>query len=260
MRFLRLLNTTIFAQKVHCRFQRYVFFLRALLLLACSGFLYAEENPWKSAIANDNISALNKLLSEQVDVEVKDGANRTALMIAAKYADVELFEKLIVRGADIHGTTKRGGNVLMFAVLGRNGKIVAHLVKGQVDVDSVADNGWSAITVAAAKGYVDMLAILMPHSKQLNQQDIYGWTPAMRAVDNGHLNAAELLLASKGADPNVKNEVGETALHRAAENANKAMLELLLAYKVDKNIKDTRGRTARDILRDSGQLELVKLL
>ena len=50
----------------------------------------------------------------------------------------------------------------------------------------------------------------------------------------GHLEATDYLL-SIGADPNIKNNLGETPLHQAADNSQAKLVKLLLKYKANPN-------------------------
>ena len=57
-----------------------------------------------------------------------------------------------------------------------------------------------------------------------------------RTVICGHLEATEYLL-SIGADPNLKNNLGETALHQATDNSQAKLVKLLLKNKADPNVQ-----------------------
>ena len=52
---------------------------------------------------------------------------------------------------------------------------------------------------------------LQPESINL-KDDKLGWAPIYRTVICGHVEATRYLL-EKGADPNIKNNLGETPLH-----------------------------------------------
>jgi ankyrin repeat protein len=54
----------------------------------------------------------------------------------------------------------------------------------------------------------------------------YGWTALMNAVVRGHVKAVEELMA-KGADPNMKNDSGTSALSIAEKLEKTEMLKLL---------------------------------
>jgi ankyrin repeat protein len=52
----------------------------------------------------------------------------------------------------------------------------------------------------------------------LNENDPkLGWTPLYRTVVCSHLEATNYLLAA-GANPNIKNRMGECPIHQAADN------------------------------------------
>lgn len=68
-------------------------------------------------------------------------------------------------------------------------------------------------------------------AKVLNCKSSAGSTVLIRAVENRHKNVVELLL-EKGADPNVQNARGLTALHAASALVppDKDMADLLILY------------------------------
>ncbi len=67
-------------------------------------------------------------------------------------------------------------------------------------------------------------------------------------------------LVAKGADVNVTNENGETAVIVAAESGYDAIIEFLITHKANVNIKDNDGDTALDIAKYHGNKSTVNLL
>ena len=68
------------------------------------------------------------------------------------------------------------------------------------------------------------------------------------------------LLLAKGADINVKNSNGETALMAASSRGNADVVKLLLDKGADINVKNSKGKTALAIAKDKGKTEIVAML
>jgi ankyrin repeat protein len=69
-----------------------------------------------------------------------------------------------------------------------------------------------------------------------------GMTPLHRAAENGNKAVAELLLRIN-AEVNAKDNNGETPLHRAAGGGRTDVVELLLANKAEVNAQNNGGET-----------------
>lgn len=80
-------------------------------------------------------------------------------------------------------------------------------------------------------------AALQVSPSSLNSADPQlGWTPLYRCIVCGHEAAVQFLL-TQGADPNLQNQIGEGALHQAAESASRTVVKLLLEAKANPNLQ-----------------------
>jgi len=74
----------------------------------------------------------------------------------------------------------------------------------------------TALTIAAAHGYVELAGILIERNADVNHKDGMGWTPLMWAASYGKTETV-MLLIEKGARVNDRGNEGETALELAEE-------------------------------------------
>jgi ankyrin repeat protein len=164
----------------------------------------------------DTLELARVLLDHGADVnarqkkERRDGArndlNRvgaTPLLLAAKHADVPFMRFLVAHGADPKITTAMNDSVLMVAAgvgifnvgesAGTNEEAFeatkAAYELGSTDVNTVDDNGWTALHGSAKRGSNAIAQFLVDQGAQL---DVYtyeeGWTP-LRIADGIFIGA-----------------------------------------------------------------------
>ena len=104
---------------------------------------------------------------------------------------------------------------------------------------------WAAVEIGDEAGVRRMLE---EEGKDLEEK-FQGWSPLMKAAEEGHVEICKLLL-DKGADIEVQNSKGRTALSFAAAPSMKRptateCLKLLLERGADTSHKDEQQRTAK---------------
>jgi hypothetical protein len=83
--------------------------------------------------------------------------------------------------------------------------------------------GWEPRVQRDADIVEYMVKELYQQRDQLDTHKLIGWTPLLRAANNGHGKVVELL-TNHGADLEARTFKGETALSRAADRGDKAMV------------------------------------
>ncbi|KAF7258448.1 hypothetical protein EG68_04300 [Paragonimus skrjabini miyazakii] len=83
--------------------------------------------------------------------------------------------------------------------------------------------------------------------------------PLILAVRNGSMSACEFLLLN-GADIDVQDSLGRTALHHACQLQRVHLVCLLLRRRADQGLADLRGRLPLDIAVESANADIVTLL
>lgn len=208
----------------------------------------------RPAFSGDDLAAANA----KADTIHSNG--KTALMVAAKNGDSDRVRQLIEQGADVNRANNNGGTSIMYAALSGNPETVTVLLRHHADVNLPARNGWTALMVASAKGYFDVAKILLDNGAEPNQADIYSWTPLMRGVYENRTRIVSLLLESDSINTNQPGENGVTALHLAVLKGNEDVVRLLLAEGADPDIKDNSGRTALDYAKENNNLHIENLI
>ena len=82
-------------------------------------------------------------------------------------------------------------------------------------------------------------------SEKVNNQNMFGQTPLMVAIEVGAIEKIELFIQNPELDVNIKDNEGKTALMYAAIKGNHNIFKLILKRKeVDVNLQDDEGKTA----------------
>jgi ankyrin repeat protein len=112
---------------------------------------------------------------------------------------------------------------------------------------------------AALEGNVEKVEELLSKGADPNVKDEDGNTPLHLAIKANHLQIARLLV-ERGADVNARNKRGKTPLHIAAERSNEEAVALLVEKGADVNAKDESMLTPLHVAVDQGSLAIAQLL
>jgi uncharacterized protein len=180
-----------------------------------------------SAAARGEMDVVSRLLSHNVDINVKDKNGYTALShaIDAMHDDVE--EALLNRPELDANCRGRNGRPALMAYVWRDNKArVEKLLAHGADVNLQDLDGDTALHGAAQTGNVEIMGLLMDKGPNVNAKNKVGGTPLMWAAVFGNDDAARMLLEN-GADVSLKDEDGVTAAQWAARNKRDSMVALL---------------------------------
>ncbi|CAH6789978.1 Anks1a [Phodopus roborovskii] len=148
-------------------------------------------------------------------INAKNNDNETALHCAAQYGHTEVVKALLEELTD---PTMRNN-------------------KFETPLD-----------LAALYGRLEVVKMLLSAHPNLLSCSTRKHTPLHLAARNGHKAVVQVLLDA-GMDSNYQTEMG-SALHEAALFGKTDVVQILLAAGIDVNIKDNRGLTALDTVRD----------
>eukprot|EP00118_Oscarella_pearsei_P019796 m.212452 g.212452 ORF g.212452 m.212452 type:complete len:132 (+) comp39772_c0_seq61:664-1059(+) len=82
------------------------------------------------------------------------------------------------------------------AIASRKGRLsfVKHFVKLGVDPSQADDTGRTSLHWASARGYPDIVELLLSCGASINAKDKEGYTPFLRAVESGKMGVVDLLV------------------------------------------------------------------
>eukprot|EP01087_Luapelamoeba_hula_P008558 TRINITY_DN2148_c0_g1_i4.p1 TRINITY_DN2148_c0_g1~~TRINITY_DN2148_c0_g1_i4.p1 ORF type:complete len:389 (+),score=51.96 TRINITY_DN2148_c0_g1_i4:185-1351(+) len=117
----------------------------------------------------------------------------------------------------------------------------------------------SVLHVAAARGFLRCVQILLDNGAAVDHDSVDHETPLYFASRFGHIDVMKALLAAK-ANPNAPNSSGGTALHRAAREGQVEAMKLLLANKADIAAHDMFHQNIYHFACRHSQLEVIRWL
>jgi ankyrin repeat protein len=137
---------------------------------------------------------------------------------------------------------------------------VGVLVSKGVDVDLRDQKKRTALILAAHNGHRPVVEFLVENGADVNAEDGDSQTALMYASKRSFNDTAALLL-DKGANVNTQSKKrGISALMLAAVADNEELVRMLLEHGADASLTDIFGRTARDLAKRKGNVEMAELL
>ncbi|KAM9751098.1 E3 ubiquitin-protein ligase MIB2 isoform 4-T5 [Menidia menidia] len=167
---------------------------------------------------NKGFTDVVRVLSEHsADVNLQDSYGDTPLHDAIAKDFRNIIEILVVvPNIDFTQQNHRGFNLLHHAALKGN-KLAAEKILGRARqlVDVKKEDGFSALHLAALNNHRDVAEVLIKEGRcDTNIRNNRNQTPLQLAVTQGHTDLIQLLV-DEGADVNMEDEDGDTAMHVA---------------------------------------------
>jgi len=271
------------------------------------------------ALKSGHIEIFDLLLQKGADPNLQSNEGLTALMFAVKLGHIDVFDLLLQKGADPNLQNHLGQTALQYALFKKNEQIVRLLLKYGATLNSISEEdlsnssekiqgiiknkrladqkingtplivqastnqnivavrklvedycninakdptGRTALIGAAYQGHTEVVEYLLQQGANPNLQDNKGQTAlmaAMAAAHQGHIKIVDSLL-QKGADPNLISANGITTLMLAAQEGHTKVVESLLQRGADSNLKTDKGLTALMLAAQEGHTDVVEYL
>jgi len=141
-------------------------------------------------------------------------------------------------------------------------EVLQLLTREEVSINQQDINGETALHVATGLGYSNIVRLLLSQGADPNiasYTDVGHMTPLLKASEQGRLDIAEMLVKA-GADLDVRNRNGQTALILAIRNSHSAIAKFLVSAGADLEQRDLAGCNAGFYAKQLELTELVDLL
>lgn len=178
---------------------------------------------------------------------------------AAKAGNLRAINVFLRTRVPTETEDEQGWTAMTHAAACGHETVVAGLIRQQALVDTKDKNGYGPLHWAAFHGHFNIVKLLLAHHADANARSKLGWTPLMQAATQGHDVIASLLIEA-GADVNLISSDHWTALHKAAANGHTDVVKLLLEKGADANKQRHNGSTALTLSETGKHMAVTNIL
>ena len=199
--------------------------LAGLVLLGAAACAQAGSfDDFFIAVRNDNAIEVADLLRRGFDANTRDAKGQPGLTVAMQEQSMKAAKVLLAQPA--------------------------------LDVDALNQAGESALMMAALKGNLAGLDLLLARGARVGQP---GWS-AIHYAATGPEPLTVTRLLDRGADVNAASPNGSTPLMMAAQYGSEDSVKILLARGADVRLRNQRELRAADFARQAGRESLTRML
>ncbi|XP_074088288.1 fibronectin type 3 and ankyrin repeat domains protein 1 isoform X5 [Macrotis lagotis] len=181
---------------------------------------------------------------------------------AVNVNDEDLLIQILQGGhVKVDVPNKLGFTALMVAAQKGFLRIVKILISNGTDVNLKNGSGKDSLMLACYAGHLDVVKYLRAHGASWEAQDLGGCTALHWAADGGHTDIIEWMITDGCKIDVTDTYSGWTPLMRvSAVSGNKEVASLLIEAGADVNVKDKDGKTPLMVAVLNNHEELVQLL
>ena len=198
--------------------------------------------PLNEACVTGNIDLIELLINNGADVNCNDGLTPLSITYSSKIDNwYEISQLLLQNGASLDYTTEYSGG------------------KSSVLQDIVHVRSGVALPGYKPESKEEVIKAFNYAIENINHNNVSWMRVLQHSVSSDRIEIVKLLLDKKYCDVN-DISVGMTALMFAARDSTPEMVQLLLDYGADKNIKSSDEKTAYDYAVQSNNTDIIAIL
>lgn len=218
-------------------------------------FDYANRQLWAEP---QKLPTWSARLAGGLDPNQRDAADKTPLMIAADDGDVAGFAAIFKAGGNMADIDFHDQNLLHFAASGGQVAILQSLLTQKTKLNVNARTRWGVTPLMQAVAAPGNVTLLLEAGAEVNLTDRTGLTALHYAAQADNAPSVALL-AKAGAKVDAASENGLTPVHAAAIVNAPAALRALHAAGADLQ-RDTPAGTALHAAASQGHAEIIRVL
>lgn len=181
-------------------------------------------------------------ISQDVDINAKDGMGQTPLHWAARCNHYMVVSQLVSHGANLDIIDEKGSTPLYEAVESEDLLIARTLLDAGAQVNHPETPRKRPLCAAVEMSDVGMVTLLLEYGANADVNDAYGCKILVFAVTARHKHIVRLLL-EHGADAKSRDLVGKTVLMNARASQSTSIIELLLEHGAETGAADSGAQS-----------------
>lgn len=183
-----------------------------------------------------------------------------SLLAAVLQNDAQKIANLARQGTDLNGANDQGMPPLHIALQQESWTAAQALIaQPKTDVNLANGNGETPLMLAAIKGRLDLVKLLIARGAYVNRE---GWTPLHYAASNGQPGQLPIirLLLEQYAFINARSPNDSTPLMMAAGYGSPEAVKLLIDEGAFLDVKNQQGMSALDFASRTNRVDIAEII
>ncbi len=216
-----------------------------------------NQQQFFEAVKTGDRNKVRELINQDAElINARNEANVSAILLAMYYRQNELAREL---------SELKELDICEAVAVGNNARVKQLLEQNPALANEFSPDGFPTLGYAAFFGHSEFLKVLLeagadPNHQAKNPMQVCPIHSALAFPDESVALAMSESLLAAGADANVRQQSGWTALHSAAARGSIELIKLLIRHNADRDAKNDDGKTPYDLAIEKGHAEAAKLL
>ncbi|XP_054286268.1 death-associated protein kinase 1-like [Macrosteles quadrilineatus] len=210
------------------------------------------------AVQSGDVTAVEQVL--HLDLNQIDKNGESVLHVAVRADNTEITRLLLSSGANLAAADSMGETAVFHAARHGNEQQLALLIRAGSSLTSCNKEGDTPLHIAATWGHLECVKLLVESSALVDVVNHQGATPLHLSLTHRHSDVATYLIHQAGADVELQDMNGETALHGAVREGLLGVVQSLCRLGCDTDIPNKQGLYPLHLAARYGHTEIIRSL